>query len=117
MRPFDFFISSEKKKQTTKQPSAPRQPSGAVNFTGNQSTAPSSSAMDVFFPKSYEEVSRIIDVLSLGKPALVNVKDLKDTTCQRVLDLLSGAIYALHGGFCELDKGIYIFSTNGVAVK
>ena len=38
----------------------------------------------------------------MGKPVIVNLKDLKDSTAQRVLDILCGAIYALKGGLCEL---------------
>jgi FtsZ-interacting cell division protein YlmF len=34
-----------------------------------------------------------------------------------VLDILSGAIYALGGGLCELENDMYIFTPDGVNSK
>ncbi len=108
---FDFFISKEKQTATTPKRAEARAFNYNQGLTNDQNQA---AKMQVFYPKSFDEVSEIINILSMGKPALVNVKDLRPETSQRVLDLLSGAIYALHGGLCEVDKGIYLFSIDGV---
>lgn len=107
---FDFFITKEKKEEATSTFKA--QP-----FNYNQSPNSDQSAtskMQVYYPKSFNEVSEIISLLAMGKPAIVNIKDLKPETSQRVLDLLSGAIYALGGGLCEIDKGLFLFSIDGI---
>ncbi len=109
---FNFFLDEDKKKQPSKKPVKEE----VFNFN-NQNGSNGASSMDVFFPKSYDDVSAIINVLSLGKPAVVNIKGLSEGVAQRVIDLLSGAIYALKGGLCQLDQGLYLFSTNGVSVK
>ncbi len=48
-------------------------------------------------------------------PSLVNIfKELKAETAIRVLDMLSGAIYALDGGVYEMEQNIFMFAPNGV---
>ncbi len=73
--------------------------------------------VSVFAPKSFKDVSAIIDALKLGKNAIVHLTELKTETSIRVLDLLSGAIYALGGGVYEMQKNIFMFSPNGVEIN
>lgn len=75
------------------------------------------SPVSIFYPKSYEDVEKIIDTLKTGKNAIVHFAGLKDTTFIRILDMLSGAIYALGGGVYEMEKNIYMFSPSGVIVN
>lgn len=70
--------------------------------------------VSVFCPTSYDDVELIIDALKAGKSAVVHFKELKTETAIRVLDMLSGAIYALDGGVYEMEKNIFMFSPNGV---
>lgn len=114
---FDYFISSEKKKNKTV--SRVEENELPYNYTQTQidENSTNNSSIKVFYPNSYDDVSSIIEVLSIGKSAIVNISKLKDDTAQRVLDLLSGAIYALHGGICKLEKGLYLLSIDGVEIK
>ena len=66
-----------------------------------------------FSPKSYDDVSTIIDYFITKKPAIVCLNELKDTTRQRVVDLLSGAIYALGGNVAPLENEAYLFTPKG----
>lgn len=73
--------------------------------------------IDVFSPLSYNDVEKIIDALKAGKNAVVHLDKLKTETMIRVLDMLSGAVYALGGGLYEMQKNIYMFSPSGVEIK
>ena len=73
--------------------------------------------ISVFSPTSFEDVEKIIDSLKGGKPAIVHLNDLKTDTAIRVLDMLSGAVYAIEGGVYEMEKNIFMFSPTGVEVK
>ena len=75
------------------------------------------SPVSVFAPTSYNDVEVIIDTIKSGKTAIVHLKELKTETAIRVLDMLSGAIYALSGGVYEMEKNIFMFSPNGVEVR
>ena len=71
----------------------------------------------VFSPSAFSDVESIIDAMKLGKNAVVHLTELKTETAIRVLDMLSGAIYALGGGVYEMSKNVFMFSPSGVEVK
>lgn len=73
--------------------------------------------VSIFYPKSYDDVEKIIDTLKTGKNAIVHFSELKENTSLRILDMLSGAIYALDGGVYEMEKNIFMFSPSGVIVN
>ena len=73
--------------------------------------------VSVFSPTSYEDVEYIIDAIKAGKNAIVHLSSLKTETAIRVLDMLSGAIYALGGGVYEMGKNIFMFSPSGVEMR
>ncbi|MBQ9104114.1 MAG: cell division protein SepF [Clostridia bacterium] len=71
----------------------------------------------VAYPKSYEDVQGIIDFLKNGTNAVVHLNELKTETAIRILDMLSGAIYALGGGVYEIQTNVFMFSPSGVIVN
>ena len=71
----------------------------------------------VFSPKSYGDVQTVIDTLKNNKTAVVHLTELKQETARRVLDMLSGAIYALNGGVYEMQKNVFMFSPSGVEMN
>ena len=73
--------------------------------------------VSVFVPTSFSDVETIIDRLKEGKNAVVHLTRLKKETAVRVLDLLSGAIYALGGGIYEMEKEVFMFSPSGVEIN
>ncbi len=82
-----------------------------------ESEKPSKSPISVFNPTCYEDVEDIINALKSGKSAVVHLTDLKTETSVRILDMLSGAIFALDGGVYEMQKNIFMFSPNGVEIN
>ena len=73
--------------------------------------------VSVFSPTSYNDVETIIDAIKAGKSAIVHFNGLKPETAIRVLDMLSGAIYALDGGVYEMEKNIFMFSPSGIELN
>lgn len=110
---FDFFTKTEK--------NAAKNGAGSrINLNFNQSGDKSLSerpGVNVYFPKSFSDVEEIIDLLLMGKQAVVNLKDVKEATAQRVIDILCGAIYALKGGLCEIENNIFVITPDGISVK
>ena len=47
---------------------------------------------------------------------MVCLSNLKPETQIRVLDMLSGAVYALNGGVLEMKDYTFVFSPSGVQV-
>ncbi len=70
--------------------------------------------MQLRHPHSFADVEEIIDRLKDKLTVIVYLNELSDGTATRVLDMLSGAIYALDGGIAKLEKDIYLFTPDGV---
>ena len=70
-----------------------------------------------FYPKDFSEVASIIDCLKAGKNVVVDLTKISVDSSKRIIDLLSGAIYALGGGVCEVQKEVFMFSPDGVEIK
>lgn len=64
-----------------------------------------------FYPKSFEDLYLIIDELRLGKAVIVHLTDLKESTAVRVLDILTGATYALKGRWNMVVNEVFMFVT------
>ncbi len=72
--------------------------------------------MIVYHPVSYEDTQNIIDNLKNRKPVIVNMEELEMETAQRILDFLSGAVYALNGTMCKISRGIFVVAPNNYDV-
>ena len=105
---FDLFGKEPKTRK--EQPSRAEFDSATINAESKQ------APVSVFTPNSYEEVEKIIDAIKAGKNAIVHLTELKTETAVRILDMLSGAIYALGGGIYEMGKNIFMFSPSGVEI-
>ncbi len=73
-----------------------------------------SRPMQVRHPRSFADVEEIIDRLKDKLTVIVYLQELSDGTAGRVVDILSGAIYALGGGVAQLQKDMFIFDPEGV---
>jgi cell division inhibitor SepF len=106
---FDLFGRDAKPSRTESFTQTP-----SINNLENNSTK---SPVAVFNPTSYNEVEQIIDCLKSNKTAIVHLNELKTETALRILDMLSGAVYAINGGVYEMEKNIFMFSPSGVEIR
>lgn len=110
---FDFIIKSnkkDKKKQNSAQAAGARAQTKENDYSG-------SGSINRYRPKSFDDVAAIIDRLLNGEPVIVDVSAVSPQTAQRVVDLMSGAIYAIDGNMGELTKDVYVFTPRGVAAN
>lgn len=107
---FDSFIKPESERKSKKESSrvydafSPEQSAGMQNVPGMPS---------IFRPRCFEDLYSVIDELKLGKSVIVHLTELKETTAIRVLDILTGAAYALNGTWKMLVSEVFIFSAQG----
>ena len=104
---FDFFTKETNKPKSAKQPPIGK-PINSRDTNGG--------AMQVFHPRSFDDLQKIIETLKNNQPAIVYLKNLRHEDAQRALDMLSGAIFALDGGVMPIEKDIYIFTLDGVTL-
>ena len=72
--------------------------------------------MIVYHPVSYEDAQNIIDNLKARKPVIVNMEELDVAAAQRILDFISGAIYAINGTIAKISRGIFVVAPNNYDV-
>jgi len=70
----------------------------------------------IFNPKSYEDVGKLIDHLKRGEQVIVDFSTTNQNVVARILDFMSGAIYALGGTVRKITLDIFLFAPNSVAV-
>ncbi len=88
----------------------------AASSTGSNLPISGGMKMIVYHPVSYEDTQSIIDNLKNRKPVIVNMEELELDTAQRILDFLSGAVYALNGTMCKISRGIFVVAPNNYDV-
>ena len=62
----------------------------------------------------YEQGS--IDHLRMREQVIVDFSDIDPTSVCRILDFMSGAIYALSGSIQQINKNIFLFAPSGVTI-
>ena len=71
----------------------------------------------IFTPKSYDDVSRLIDHLKRGEQLIVDFSTTNQGVVARILDFMSGAIYALGGYVKKITQDIFLFAPGFVTVS
>ncbi|MDD3243901.1 MAG: cell division protein SepF [Eubacteriales bacterium] len=71
----------------------------------------------VYQPQSYDDTQRIIDELKAHRAIIINLENLKIDVAQRVLDFISGAVYALDGSVRKISRGIFLVAPSNVDIS
>lgn len=72
-----------------------------------------SKSVVIYYPKNYEEVQNLIDYLKQGESAVMNLDGVSDIEAQRILDFVSGAVYALSGSIHRITGNIFMLTPEG----
>lgn len=73
-------------------------------------------AFAVVKPKSFDDVESAISMLRDNNTIIVYLDTLKPEDAQRVIDMLSGAAYALNGSVFEMQKDMFMITANGASI-
>lgn len=67
-------------------------------------------------PTSFDESQDICEMLLEGKAAVVNLEGFDPDEAQRVMDFISGCIYAINGKLRQISRYIFIFSPESIDI-
>lgn len=70
----------------------------------------------VIQPESFEEAKEIADHLKTKKPVVINLEKLDKDTARRMIDFISGAVYALDGNIQKVSSGIFLIAPYNVGI-
>ena len=68
-------------------------------------------------PRAYSESQQIADHLKKKNTVVVNMKRVTPDLAKRIVDFLSGTIYAIGGDLQKLGGGIFLCTPNNVNVE
>ncbi len=68
-------------------------------------------------PRAYSESQQIADHLKNRNSVVVNLKRVTSDQAKRIIDFLSGCIYAIGGTMQKVGVGIYLCAPNNVNVQ
>ena len=118
--PLDEEVEDQEMEDVVEEPVQELQetPVPARSRKGKIVNMPSSNNMKmiVFQPMSYEDTQSVIDNLKNRKPVVVNLEALDLDVAQRVLDFMSGAVYAINGTIQKVSRCIFVLAPNNVDV-
>ncbi len=75
------------------------------------------SKMMLLEPRAYSESQQIADYLKSRSAVVVNLKRVTPDQAKRIVDFLSGTIYAIGGDLQKLGGGIFLCTPNNVNVE
>ena len=68
-------------------------------------------------PRAYSESQQIADYLKKRNSVVVNLKRVTSDQAKRIVDFLSGTIYALGGDLQKIGGGIFLCTPNNVNIQ
>lgn len=75
------------------------------------------SKMMLLEPRAYSESQQIADYLKSRNSVVVNLKRVTPDQAKRIVDFLSGTLYAIGGDLQKLGGGIFLCTPNNVNVE
>ena len=75
-----------------------------------------SSKLVLLEPRAYSETQQIADALKKRNTVVVNLKRVTSDQAKRIIDFLSGTIYAIDGDLQKVGGGIFLCTPNNVKV-
>lgn len=73
--------------------------------------------IESFSPKTFADVEELVDRIKSREGVIVDFADTPTGLAQRMLDFLSGAIFALGGRVDRIKKKTYILVPRGVTIR
>ena len=86
---------------------------------GDGSYVPKSAenTMILLEPRAYSESQQIADYLKGNSSVVVNLKRVTPDQAKRIVDFLSGTIYAIGGDLQKLGGGIFLCTPKSISVE
>jgi cell division inhibitor SepF len=67
-------------------------------------------------PERFEEVQALADHLKNRKQVILNFEGTRPEVSQKIIDFISGAVYALDGHSQQLGQNIFLFAPSSVEI-
>ncbi len=90
---------------------------GDETETSESNSSKGSGKMILLEPRAYSESQQIADHLKKKNTVVVNMKRVTPEQAKRIVDFLSGTVYALGGDLQKIGGGIFLCTPKNVNVE
>lgn len=115
---YEEYQEQEEREPEYQEPTFSRRRSKVIEMPETRRSADGNQQMKmiIFQPSSYDETQSVIDNLKSRKPIIVNLDEIDVAVAQRILDFISGAVYALGGDIKKAARNIFVVAPSNVEV-
>lgn len=106
----DFFNSKGEKTEGVENEYYDLAPEEAMTDDGG-------AKMILLEPRAYSEAQQIADHLKKRNTVVVNLKRVTSDQAKRIMDFLTGTIYAIKGNIEKVGSGIFLCTPNNINVQ
>ena len=92
-------------------------PNDEEEYYSSESNKTSSGKMILLEPRAYSESQQIADYLKNKNTVEVNMKRVTPDQAKRILDFLSGTVYAIGGDLQKIGAGIFLCTPKTIPVE
>lgn len=75
-----------------------------------------SRSIEIARPRDFSDIERLIDKMRASDGIIVDFSANTAETAQRMLDFLSGAVYAFCGSVSRIEDATYLMTPKGVRI-
>ncbi|WP_290656887.1 cell division protein SepF [Anaerovibrio sp.] len=85
---------------------------------GGNNAALASAMMKVVVinPKSIDDCQQIANCLKEKRPVVINLENVEEQTAIRIIDFISGTIYAIDGAVNKISRNVWLFAPKNVNI-
>lgn len=121
----DEYVEESVSSKPTRVPQREEEPEETVKQRGFLNSKPKVVPMNnrammevnIIKPSSFEDSQNICNMLLSGRPVVVNLEGFDPDDAQRIMDFISGCIYAIKGQYHQISKYIFIFTPENVDIS
>lgn len=87
-----------------------------LNLGNTASSASNKQSVVLFRPNSFNDTSKAADDLRARRAVIVNMENVDKAMARRVVDFLSGCVYALDGDVKKIAQAAYLFCPHNMDI-
>lgn len=97
-------------------PEEPENEKNDINYVAEEKKS-NNNKMILLEPRAYSEAQQIADYLKANSAVVVNLKRVTPDQAKRIVDFLSGTLYAIEGNLQKLGGGIFLCAPGSIDVE
>lgn len=113
---FDYDYS-ESRKERVQRPERTSTPSRVVPLRSASASSSRTLEVSIMKPTRFDDSQDICDMLVDERATVVNLEGIDLALAQRIMDFISGAVYALNGKIHQISGLIFIVSPENVDIS